>query len=163
MRSPSASLPAEAHRRDLRRRRRPGDQDPVRRRTGAIGSGGAINTPATSSRVGRRVQRDILTQVDLGAVIGCTGSGRRAPRSSSHRSTPDAYGLVERIRQQHRRFLEKPKPKRSRRTTSTGHLRPRARTPSIASEQCRVVDRAQLFSVARRARRNLRGVHRPRY
>ena len=102
---------------------------------------------------------DVLTQVDLGAVL-------RLHRERKAKATivltpvdnPRAYGLVETDAQRQRQ----PLPRKARRRRDhlqhdqRRHLRARARDLRSHSEGHRLVDRAQLLPVADRARRDLR-------
>ena len=102
-----------------------------------------------------------MTQVDLAAVVALHRERKaKATIVLTPVENPTAYGLVETDAAGNvSRFLEKPKPEEiTCNTINAGHLRPRARHLRPDPEGHRLVDRAQLLPVARRARRDLRRV-----
>ena len=130
-----------------------------------LGTGGAVKYAADGLTESVVVfNGDVLTQIDLAAVIG-TASG--AESASDDRA--DARGQPDRLRARRDRCARQCAPisrKAARRRDhdqpyQRGHLRPRTR--HLRPHACgrALLDRAGVFSVARRARRDLRRAHLP--
>ena len=131
-----------------------------------LGTGGAIRYAGESMTESVVVfNGDVLTQIDLAAVLRLHRERRaKATIVLTPVENPAAYGLVETDADGNvRRFLEKPNAGRDHlRHDQRRHLRARARDLRSDPQRHGVVDRAQLFPLAGRTRRDVRGLHEPR-
>ena len=131
-----------------------------------LGTGGAIRYAGESMTESVVVfNGDVLTQIDLAAVLRLHRERRaRATIVLTPVENPAAYGLVETDARRQRAPV--PREAEARRDhlrhDQRRHLRARARDLRSHSQGHGLVDRAQLLPLARRTRRDVRGLHVPR-